>query len=136
LHAASELATTLYDWVAIGKLAHQAGLQEFATKVYDQAAASCQHAAQFRQLHALLRNSRLSPARISHYYALGAKAVTTSRERLCWAEGIIDIVNDRQWAQKAYQQLAPELTTEPVVQLFHNSRKYKLQNQLNASSLR
>ncbi|HED13605.1 MAG TPA: hypothetical protein ENI62_08130 [Gammaproteobacteria bacterium] len=127
LRTASDKATTLFDWVTIGELAHQAGLQEFATKAYDQAAIGCQNANQFRQFYTILRSSSLSPATTRHYYALGAQALSSPKERLRWIEGIIDIVADSKWAHDEYQKLAPELATGPAAKLFYNSRRYRLQ---------
>jgi len=130
LSTATESAATLYDWVSIGKLAQQADLGETAVSAYSQATASCQNAEQFRQLYALLSSTNLPRKEIDRHYAMGARTLTSARERLHWAEGIIELTGDREWAQKAYQQLAAELTKDPMRKLFRNSQKLWLQGHL------
>lgn len=130
LQAAQDQAATHYDWVAIANMAAQANMQEYATTAYDQAAALCRNTKHFQQLSAILHDSGHSGEIIAGYYALGEQVVSTPLERIRWAEGIIDVIGDREWATKVYQQLANELNKGPEVRRFQNSRKHKLQQHL------
>ncbi len=130
LQTANDKASTLFDRITAGNLARQADLQELAKNTYAQAAASCQNANDFNQLYRLLCESGLSADTIKSYYALGTRAIHSATDKLHWAEGIIDLTGDRQWAQSEYHDLASELKDGPAAKLFYNSQRQRLHGQL------
>jgi len=97
--------------------------------IYREAADKCTNAEHFVQLAHRLRTHGLPVERQRELYALGEQKLTEPRMRLRWAEGIIQLFDDRAWAAQVYDALEDQFPDDEwgKNRLTH-SRRYWLES--------
>lgn len=126
LSQAETLKTDHFGLAQLGKLAETLGDNDGAQRLYQKAANLCTDATQFIQLGWRLRSYQLANESLRNFYGLGMTRLKMPVQQLQWAEGIVDIFADREWAKRVYDQLASSFTTDKQKVLFNASRKHKL----------
>lgn len=105
LQAAREKATDHFALAHIGRLYAEMGNTARAEALYAAAAAACKTADAAIQLINRLRSYGLTRDALRKWYAECGKQLSDPLERLRWAEGIVDELNDRAWAAEVYREL-------------------------------
>ncbi len=67
---------------------------------------------------------------VKNVYAAARSNMQNSSQRLQWAEGIMQLFRDREWAAREYDELAGEFTSGIEKQCYLASKKFRLQQSL------
>lgn len=108
---------------------------EWTTRLLEKAKTLVQEpldAATLMQIMERLRRYALPTDQLRSFYGDAGARLTGSRNRLTWAEGIIDFFGDRAWAGEAYDQLQDEFVGDRDRVLFQYSRQHRLNCALTA----
>lgn len=101
---------------------------EKASALYlEKAAQELDSATQYHAFAERLKVLKFKPEEIKKLYAGGSK-LSSAHEKLSWAEGIVDVLNDRDWAIKAYKEIAPSFKTVDEKEIFETSRKIRFES--------
>lgn len=114
----------------LGTLARSGGDAELARQRYRQAASRCSNAAQAAQLLSKMNGDGVGADVQKEIYAEAGKSLSDEMERLRWAEGIIKLFDDWQWARGAYEELLPEIRESDSFPAYQASRKFLLERRL------
>ncbi len=127
LNEAEQRAQDHFAYAHLGHLLATMGDGDRAVRLYEQAARVCSSGIQCVQLANRLRQYGLEQETLRRIYAIGKENLTVDQERLRWAEGIFDVLQDSQWAAEVYDELAKSMTSDPERRAFLASRASRLE---------
>ncbi len=127
---ATESTANHLDLVSLGKLAADAGDDVLASECYEKAVVACSGAGQLMQISRRLRSYGATDDTLRNLYQKGEKAGFEGLDKLHWAEGIIDLFNDRDWARRAYDAIKDNLNNDTTRATYNASRKHRLERRL------
>lgn len=122
LDAARGEAKDHFALTHIGRLYASMGDQAKADALYAAAAASCTSGDACIQFIDRLKGLALPADALKKWYAECGAHLSQPGERLRWAEGIADALNDKAWATKVYGELAPQFAGDARFELSRRSR--------------
>lgn len=141
LSDAAERAKNHYDFACLGHYARSLGTSvsglSLSESYYHQAAECCENSLEFKQLVNQLRYFKEPEMLQRKVYTLGETRLNDALQRLHWAEGIVQLFKDYDWARKAYNNL-DDLFNDPAAQqknrpAYYYSRRYNLNEMRNIS---
>ncbi len=106
LEAARAKAQDHYALTHIGRLYASMGSVAKADELYGAAAASCTNGDACIQFIDRLKGFALPAETLKKWYAECGTHLSSPADKLRWAEGIADALNDKAWATEVYDQLA------------------------------
>jgi hypothetical protein len=102
-----------------------------AASLYQQAADHCRSAADLLQLATRMQRNQVDEQMLKDVYRSAGATLSTPGERLKWAEGIITLFADREWARQAYDDLKDSFTDDERQRAAYNaSRQHRLERRL------
>lgn len=113
------------DHFALSHLGHlYAGMGDTAKadELYAAAAAACSNGDECIQFIDRLKGFALPAETLKKWYAECGKRLNKPADKLRWAEGIADALNDKAWATEAYGQLAGQFANDARFDLSRRSR--------------
>ncbi|MFN3544255.1 MAG: hypothetical protein ACK4UX_05320 [Thiobacillus sp.] len=122
LEAARAKATDHFALTHIARLYAAMGNGARADELYAEAAAACRKGDDCIQFVDRLKGFGLPADTLKKWYAECGKHLAQPADKLRWAEGIADALNDKAWASEVYGQLASEFAGNPRFQLSRRSR--------------
>ena len=96
----------------LGRLYASMGETVKADELFTAAAAACQSGDDCIQFIDRLKGYALPRETLRKWYAVCGKSLTAPADKLRWAEGIADALNDKAWASEAYSELAAQMPAE------------------------
>jgi tetratricopeptide (TPR) repeat protein len=114
----------------IGALANRIGNAAKAADLFARAVDACSQPSQILQLATRLRRDGADADTVRSAYAGGKARLTEPAQRLTWAEGILQLFRDKQWAAQEYDELAGLLTSGADQTRYKVSRKLRLEERL------
>jgi hypothetical protein len=124
--AAAEASDDL-TFAQLAATARELGDADRAADLISRAVGACTCAGDARRLARSLLASGFDPETVRAAYAGIRDRLPSDLERLTWAEGILEIFRDRDWATREYDTLAGAIGQEPR---YRNSRKLRLEGRL------
>ncbi|TCS70406.1 hypothetical protein EDC61_1165 [Sulfuritortus calidifontis] len=126
LAEAAKRAKDHYALAYIGKLYRDLGDAGNAKAQFDKAVAACASGEACVQLARRLKDDGMANAEIAGLMeACGAK-LASANDKLCWAEGVADLLLDAEWAARAYAAIAGAFADEVGKKRFERSRQMRL----------
>lgn len=122
LEAARGQAKDHYALSHIGRLYAGMGNQAKADELFAAAAAACSNGDQCIQFIDRLKGFALPAETLKKWYAECGNHLSKPADKLRWAEGIADALNDKAWATEAYAQLAGQFANDARFDLSRRSR--------------
>ena len=122
LDAARSQAKDHFALTHIGHLYAAMGDSAKADTLYAAAAAACASGDACIQFIDRLKGFALPADALKKWYAECGTHLSQPAERLRWAEGIADALNDKAWATRAYAELAPQFAGDARFELSRRSR--------------
>jgi hypothetical protein len=122
LEAARAQAKDHYALTHIGHLYAEMGNAAKADELYAAAAAACVDGDACIQFIDRLKGFALPTAALKKWYAECGTHLSKPADKLRWAEGIADALNDKSWATEVYGQLAGQFSG-PDAARFELSRR-------------
>ncbi len=111
-----------YALTHIGHLYAGMGNAAKADELFAAAAAACGTGDACIQFIDRLKGFALPAATLKKWYAECGDHLDTPADKLRWAEGIVDALNDKPWATEAYAQLAGQFAGDARFELSRRSR--------------
>ncbi len=105
LTAAREKAMDHFALTHIGRLYASMGNSAKADELFAAATAQCKTGDACVQLINRLKGYGLTHDALRKWYAACGKNLSTSADKLRWAEGVVDELNDKIWAAEVYREL-------------------------------
>src|SRR5574340_347058 len=122
LEAARAQAKDHFALTHIGRLYASMGDHARADELYAAAAATCPNGDACIQFIDRLKGFALPAAALKKWYAECGKHLSKPADKLRWAEGIADALNDKPWASEVYGQLAGQFGSDSRFELSRRSR--------------
>ena len=95
-----------FTFAELARAAAELGLEDRAQAFTAKAAECCTSATQARQLANRLLENGLGRDQVRELYAGLKSRLGGASDRLAWADAIVDLFGDRDWARKEFQELA------------------------------
>lgn len=130
LRSAESLANEPLAAAHLAALVAQTGDAAGAQRVYAKAAELCGSADDFKRLAHWVMSKAGANGTARELYALGGERLKSPIEKLRWAEGIVEMFKDNDWARKAYDAIAPSFGTGADKRAYQASRKFRLDRDL------
>jgi hypothetical protein len=111
-------------------LAERLSDESGAQRLYGRAAELCGTAEDYKRLAHWVLTGPGDREIARELYAQGAEQLQSPMERLHWAEGIMEVFKDEEWATQAYDTLAPQFAAVNEKQIYQTSRKFRLDRSL------
>ena len=127
LEKAAELGGDCYVRAEIGTGAERLGLSELATRACGLAVELCDDPRRLAQVARRLEQGAVDRDRVRALYA-EAEARLAPDSKLAWAEGILDLFGDREWAARAYRKLEAGSAAEADRARLRDSRRTHLES--------
>lgn len=110
----------------IGKLYRDMGDEAQAMALFTRAGQACANAEQCLQLARRMRVYELPAKQIVPVMDACAGILKTPSDKLAWAEGVTDLLLDKDWAQQAYASIEKDFVAEADRKRFERSRQMRL----------
>ena len=112
LEGARAQAKDHFALMHLGRLYAAMGDTGKADELYTAAVTACQSGDDCIQFIDRLKGYALPNDTLRKWYALCGQHLTAPADKLRWAEGIADTLNDKAWASEAYSELAVQMPAE------------------------
>jgi hypothetical protein len=109
LDAATGKANDHFQYAYLAELAQELGNNDHAESLTKEAATACNKSTDYAQLVNHLRKSSTAEDTLKALYAQGEN-ISDAGDKLSWAEGIVTLFDDKEWAGKAYDSLSDSFT--------------------------
>jgi tetratricopeptide (TPR) repeat protein len=119
-----------FAFAEMGAIANHAGNSDKAKQLYQQAAAACANPEQLQQLVKRMKAAEVDSNYIRELYAQSQSMLKTPLQRLHWAEGIIQLFQDKNWARQEYDKLSSEFSSGVDALQFKASQQSRLRTGL------
>lgn len=111
----------------ISYLAGKFGDELRSDRIAMQAAEGCSGALEFYNLTLRLKSLKFDTAALKKVYSVAAQRLQTLEDKLMWAEGVVDIFGDRDWALSAYSQIESGFSSPTNKAMYEDSRRRKIE---------
>ena len=112
LEGARAQAKDHFALMHLGRLYTSMGNTDKADALFTAAATACHSGDDCIQFIDRLKGYALPSDTLRKWYALCGQHLTAPADKLRWAEGIADALNDKAWASEAYSELAGQMPAE------------------------
>ncbi|MFH1049557.1 MAG: hypothetical protein V1779_01355 [bacterium] len=122
-------AQTDADYLAFSYMAYLAKVfqnEDLSRTYLERGTEKLETAIQYHKFAERLKALNFSNDEIKKLYACGSK-LSNANEKLLWAEGIVDLLDDKDWAVKAYKEIASNFKAANDKEIFEVSRKIRLE---------
>ncbi len=126
LELARNCATDHFQLLHLAAIASGWGEVDLAADLYREAAGRCTTAEAFTQLVQKLKTQQAPESLQRKLYEMGSDSLADPMARLRWAEGILQLFNDREWATTIYQSLEGGFSDDTANAVYQNSMKVNL----------
>ncbi len=116
-----------FDFACAAQLATRLDDTARANALYQQAADQCRSAVDLLQLAARMRRDQADEQTLKDVYRSAGATLSAPRDRLKWAEGIITLFADHEWARQAYDDVKDSCTDERQRAAYDASRQLRLE---------
>jgi hypothetical protein len=106
------------------------GDESGAQRLYRRATEMCRTAEDYIRLAHWVISGPGDKETARELYSEGGERLQNPLERLHWAEGIVEVFKDEDWARQAYDALAPQFTGGNEKQVYQASRKFRLERSI------
>ncbi|MDA3844148.1 MAG: hypothetical protein PF588_07265 [Candidatus Kapabacteria bacterium] len=127
LEKAGELESDYMCKAYMGALAHELGDEDMKSKYLKEASATCQTAEQYQAMANRLKTLKMGDDTIRVIYADGQSNLAGNEQKLLWAEGIISIFDDREWAAREYKVIEGLFNSYEEKDRYSTSKKQRLE---------
>jgi len=128
LDKASQLKRDMFSNTFIGFLAKLLGNNEKYNYFINEALAGLNTAEQFYMLANRFLSLNFEIEEIKKLYTKGLQQISDPKEKLLWAEGIINLFGDIDLAKDVYKQIASNYKSDDDKEIFNISKKISLEN--------
>ena len=115
-------AKDAFALIHLGRLYGSMGETTKAEELFTAAAAGCHSGDECIQFIDRLKGYALPGVTLRKWYTVCGQGLTAPADKLRWAEGIADALNDKAWATEAYAELAGQIPPEMAAR-FKQSRQ-------------
>lgn len=112
----------------LGRLYASMGETDKADELFTAAATACHSGDDCIQFIDRLKGYALSGETLRKWYTVCGENLTTPADKLRWAEGIADALNDKAWANEAYAHLAGQMPPEMTARFMQSRQSRADQN--------
>jgi len=126
IESARNCSTDHFQLLHLAATATQWEAPELAADLYREAAGRCTTAEAFIQLVQKLKTDLASEPLQRKLYKMGQESLAEPTARLRWAEGVLQLFGDREWATEVYQSLEGDFSEASGKALYKNSLKTNL----------
>ena len=120
-----------FTFAHLAALARHLGGEDRAQALWARAFGSCERAGELVQLARRLRDDQVPEETIRAGYAEAGARLPAAAERLAWVEGIIDVLEDREWGRAEYEAAAAATESTSAQRLrFTASRRARMHPKL------
>lgn len=130
LETAGKVGGDRFFWVHMGKLAGQIGDSTQASGFFKKSVESCSTPQQLQQVISRLLTISSNTDGIRDLYTSAREQFTNPRQQLTWAEGILSLFKDGEWAKKEFDSLGAKMTGQGDHEIFELSRRSKFGHSL------
>ncbi len=130
LEQAEELCFEVAEFAAVAHGYALIGEQDKARELLQRAGDEASELADSAQLCMRMKVNGVDIDSVKNVYAAARSNMQNSSQRLQWAEGIMQLFRDREWATREYDDLAGEFTSGIEKQCYLASKKFRLQQSL------
>ena len=130
LQAAAKVGGDRFFWAHIGHLCNRLNEERQAEKCFRKAADSCRTPQQAAQLIDRFSEIGVKPELIKELYIGLKEHMQAPHQRLAWAEGIVELFADKQWAVKEFDELESKATTEEERKHIDSRRRTRFAHRL------
>ncbi|MCB1861586.1 MAG: hypothetical protein KDI47_07630 [Gammaproteobacteria bacterium] len=130
LETAGRAGGDRFFWAHMGELAGQIGDSNQASGCFNKALESCATPQQMQQVVNRLLTISSDTGGIRDLYAGAREQFTNPRQQLAWAEGILSLFKDGEWAKKEFDALATKMNGPGDHEIFELSRRAKFGHSL------
>ncbi len=110
----------------VGKLYRDIGDADTAASMFGKAVQACASGDACVQLASRLKAYELSAADISPLMDACGTRLASASDKLRWAEGVADLLQDGAWAEKAFSGIAASFSSETERKRFDSSRQLRM----------
>ncbi len=110
----------------VGKLYRELGDEAQAQALFSRAGQACASAEQCLQLARRMRSYELPASEIIPVMDACVEVLKTPADKLSWAEGVADLLLDRDWTQRAYARIERDFVAADDRKRFELSRQLRL----------
>ena len=128
LDKASQLDKDVFTNTFIAFLAKLFGNDDKYKYFINEALNGLSTAEQFYMLANRLKSLNFSADEIKNIYSKGLHQIPDSQEKLLWAEGIVNLFGDRDWAKDIYKQIINNYKSDDEKEIYNISKKISLEN--------
>jgi tetratricopeptide (TPR) repeat protein len=126
LNKANSVKCDFFAYAYLGYLAGLFGDSQLKEKFFAQSVHGIEKASEFIMLGERLKSLDVESSEIRKLYEKGS-SLTDPEDKLLWAEGITEIFEDKNWAEKAYKEIKPAFKTDDEKEVYEISRKITLE---------
>ncbi|MCP4284931.1 MAG: hypothetical protein GY792_10830 [Gammaproteobacteria bacterium] len=130
LEKAANTGGDRFFWTHMGDLASRFGDTGLANGFFRKAVENCTNPQQAQQVVSRLLTISSDTDRIRDLYSGIQEQFASPRQQLNWAEGILSLFKDGDWAKKAFDSLGTQITDQGDRETFERSRRLKFGNSL------
>ncbi|MCG8427308.1 MAG: hypothetical protein MI754_08140, partial [Chromatiales bacterium] len=121
LDLAIQHAQNHFHYAYIAEQMNQWDEGDRADALYSQAAEACSDSKELTELVQLARKAGVDETKLRDLYARGEQ-LSDAWQKLRWAEGIVDLFDDKEWAGSVYEKLRPSFEELGAIHLLESSR--------------
>ncbi len=121
-----------FFWAHMGEISLKMGDEEQSRVYLQKAVDLCGTPEQAVQLANRLFRNGMDKQQVRKIYLQTRLNMQSARDELVWAEKIIVLFRDAEWALQTYDELAPRMTSSDEKKLFNFSRHVRLDFQMKA----
>ncbi|MEA3411283.1 MAG: hypothetical protein U9R74_07055 [Pseudomonadota bacterium] len=129
LNKAAKAGGDHYLFAKLGAIAAAMNDNKKANEMYRHAVEACDDPVKLRQLSMRLKQQGVDSETLRGLYEAAKPGADEPRRRLDWAEGIVDIFRDNEWASREYDELAGALEGNDAAR-YRASRQSRLRQGL------
>lgn len=112
LEKAASLKCDVFALTYLGTLAEKWGDRSAGSIYYNQAVSACHNTSELFGVIYRLKNAGIDNNLIKELYAKGGSNLSSNDEMLIWAQGIMSLFNDKNWAEKEFKSLGNNFKTD------------------------
>ena len=120
LDGAAEMASGYLDLSSLAKANMDAGNPDASASLFEQAARSCTTPGDLQSLVMRMRRYGVDNEKVKSVYLAAESSFTDKYDLLQWAEGLIDLFDDRESAEEIFRKIADKFSQPEDRSVFQN----------------
>ena len=127
LDGAAEMASDYLDLSSLAKANMDAGNHDASASLFEQAARSCTTPGDLQSLVMRMRRYGVDNEKVKSVYLAAESSFTDKYDLLQWAEGLIDLFDDRESAEEIFREIADKFNQPGDRSVFQNREMYRFE---------